>query len=59
LPRARRIAVHALLIALVIGLAGPRETDEDIINGIREGWMYKPQQVPVCFLYNIPIVIQQ
>jgi protein TonB len=32
--------------------------DEDIIQGIREGWLYKPQQVPVCFLYNIPITIQ-
>lgn len=32
--------------------------DEDIIRGIREGWEYKPQQVPVCFLYNIPIQVQ-
>jgi protein TonB len=32
--------------------------DEDIILGIREGWLYKPQQVPVCFLYNIPIILR-
>jgi protein TonB len=32
--------------------------DEDIISGIKEGWLYKPQKVPVCFLYNIPITIQ-
>ncbi|WP_239470180.1 PaxA [Archangium violaceum] len=32
--------------------------DEDIIAGIKEGWQYKPQKVPVCFLYNIPITIQ-
>ena len=31
--------------------------DEDIIRGIKEGWEYRPQQVPVCFLYNIPIRI--
>jgi protein TonB len=33
--------------------------DEDIIEGMREGWLYKPQQVPVCFLYNVPIDISQ
>jgi protein TonB len=32
--------------------------DEDIIETIREGWLYKPQQVPVCFLYNIPITVR-
>jgi protein TonB len=32
--------------------------DSDIISGIRDGWQYKPQKVPVCFLYNIPITIQ-
>lgn len=32
--------------------------DEDIIAGIKEGWQYKPQKVPVCFLYNIPITIR-
>lgn len=32
--------------------------DSDIISGIKEGWEYKPQKVPVCFLYNIPITIQ-
>ncbi len=33
--------------------------DEDIIDGMKEGWLYKPQQVPVCFLYNVPIDIHQ
>jgi protein TonB len=33
--------------------------DEDIIEGMKEGWLYKPQQVPVCFLYNVPIAISQ
>ncbi|NTX52411.1 PaxA, partial [Myxococcus llanfairpwllgwyngyllgogerychwyrndrobwllllantysiliogogogochensis] len=32
--------------------------DEDIIQGLKAGWEYKPQKVPVCFLYNIPITIQ-
>ncbi len=32
--------------------------DESIVQGIREGWIYKPQQVPVCFLYNMPIKIE-
>ncbi|WNG32711.1 hypothetical protein F0U60_03225 [Archangium minus] len=32
--------------------------DEDIIAGIKDGWQYKPQKVPVCFLYNMPITIQ-
>jgi protein TonB len=32
--------------------------DEDIARGIREGWQYKAQQVPVCFLYSIPITIR-
>jgi len=33
--------------------------DEDIIEGMKEGWLYKPQRVPVCFLYNVPIIISQ
>ena len=32
--------------------------DQDIIDGIKQGWVYKPQQVPVCFLYNMPIEIE-
>ncbi len=32
--------------------------DEAIVAGIREGWLYKAQQVPVCFLYNMPISVQ-
>ena len=32
--------------------------DDDIVQGIKDGWEYKPQKVPVCFLYNIPITIQ-
>ena len=32
--------------------------DEEIIETIRDGWLYKPQQVPVCFLYNIPITVK-
>ncbi len=32
--------------------------DDDIIQGLKGGWEYKPQKVPVCFLYNIPITIQ-
>ncbi len=32
--------------------------DEAIVQGIKEGWIYKPQQVPVCFLYNMPIKIE-
>lgn len=32
--------------------------DDDIISGIKDGWRYKPQQVPICFLYSIPITIQ-
>jgi protein TonB len=33
--------------------------DEDIVSTIKEGWLYKPQQVPVCFLYNMQITITQ
>jgi protein TonB len=30
-----------------------------IIEGIKAGWLYKPQQVPVCFLYNMVVTVQQ
>ena len=33
--------------------------DQDIIDQIRENWLYKPQQVPVCCLYNMVITITQ
>ena len=30
--------------------------DKDIIQGVKE-WLYKPRQVPACFLYNFNITI--
>jgi protein TonB len=42
----------------VIAVKSVPGADSDIIEGIKEGWVYKPQQVPVCFLYNTPITIQ-
>jgi len=33
--------------------------NEEIIAGIREDWLYKPQQVPVCFLYNMVVTVRQ
>jgi len=47
---------HVFEVVAVKSVPG---ADEDIISGIREGWVYKPQQVPVCFLYNMPITITQ
>jgi protein TonB len=32
--------------------------DDDIITGITNGWLYKPQQVPVCFKWKIIIEIK-
>jgi protein TonB len=46
---------HVYDVVVVTSVPG---ADEDIISGIKEGWQYKPQKVPVCFLYNIPITIQ-
>jgi protein TonB len=31
---------------------------EEIIEGIRADWLYKPQPVPVCFLYNMVVTVQ-
>ena len=42
----------------VVAVKAVPGADEDIISGIKDGWEYKPQKVPVCFLYNIPITIQ-
>ncbi len=33
--------------------------DDEIIEGIKAGWLYKAQQVPVCFLYNMVVTVQQ
>jgi protein TonB len=33
-------------------------TDE-IVEGIKADWLYRPQQVPVCFLYNMVVTVQQ
>lgn len=30
----------------------------EIVEGIRADWLYKPQQVPVCFLYNMVVTVQ-
>ncbi len=46
---------HVYEVTVVKGVPG---ADEAIAAGVREGWVYKPQQVPVCFLYNMPITIQ-
>ena len=31
---------------------------EEIVEGIRADWLYKPQSVPVCFLYNMVVTVQ-
>jgi protein TonB len=46
---------HVFTVVPVQSVPG---ADEDIIRGIKAGWVYKPQPVPVCFLYNMPITIQ-
>ena len=33
--------------------------NDEIIDGIKADWLYKPQQVPVCFLYNMVVTVQQ
>jgi len=32
--------------------------NEEIVDGIKSGWQYRPQQVPVCFLYNMVVRIE-
>jgi protein TonB len=32
--------------------------NDEIVDGIKTGWLYKPQQVPVCFLYNMVVRIE-
>ena len=41
----------------VVAVKSVPGADADIIQAVK-GWVYKPQQVPVCFLYNMPITIQ-
>jgi periplasmic protein TonB len=33
-------------------------TDE-IVEGIKADWLYRPQPVPVCFLYNMVVTVQE
>ena len=33
--------------------------NDEIVEGIKGDWLYKPQQVPVCFLYNMVVRIEQ
>jgi protein TonB len=33
--------------------------NDEIVDGIKADWLYKPQQVPVCFLYNMVVSVQQ
>ncbi|MBS2022152.1 MAG: PaxA [Deltaproteobacteria bacterium] len=33
--------------------------DEEIVEGVKADWLYKEQQVPVCFIYSMPISIVQ
>ena len=33
--------------------------NEEIVEGIKGDWLYKPQQVPVCFLYNMVVRVEQ
>ena len=32
--------------------------NDEIVDGIKTGWQYRPQQVPVCFLYNMVVRIE-
>jgi protein TonB len=32
---------------------------EQIVEGIKADWLYRAQQVPVCFLYNMVVTVQQ
>ncbi|MFN2546981.1 MAG: PaxA [Myxococcales bacterium] len=32
--------------------------NDEIVDGIKSGWQYRPQQVPVCFLYNMVVRIE-
>ena len=46
---------HVYEVDIVKSVPG---ADEAIVTCVRESWLYKPQAVPVCFLYNMPITIQ-
>jgi protein TonB len=46
---------HVYQVSTVKSVPG---ADEDISSGIKDGWVYKAQQVPVCFLYNIHVTVQ-
>jgi periplasmic protein TonB len=43
----------------VIAVKSVPGADEDIVSGIKDGWLYKTRQVPVCFLYNFAITITE
>ena len=32
--------------------------NDEIVDGIKAGWLYRPQQVPLCFLYNMVVRIE-
>ena len=42
----------------VTPIKGVPGADESIIDGIKDYWLFQPQQVPVCFLYNMQITVQ-
>ena len=46
---------HVFEVGIVKSVPG---ADEAIVSCVRESWLYKPQAVPVCFLYNMPITVQ-
>lgn len=33
--------------------------NDEIVAGIKQDWLYKAQQVPVCFLYNMVVTVRQ
>src|SRR5207237_2613864 len=42
----------------VVAVKSVPGADESIIDGIKDYWLFQPQQVAVCFLDNMPITIQ-
>jgi protein TonB len=42
----------------VQAVKGIEGATEEIVEGIRADWLYKPQPVPVCFLYNMVVTVQ-
>jgi protein TonB len=47
---------HVSDVEIMKGVPG---ADEDVVQGMKEGWLFTKQPMPVCFLVSVPISVIQ